>query len=88
MIYGAINSESINEKGHPICVCGCRVKKDTLSEMNNVFKGAKTEGGGEKKEKTVLKGRLKVKVEGQRREGGERAPPRLRLSWPELLSLL
>lgn len=70
MIYGAINSESINEKGHPICVCGCRVKKDTLSEMNNVFKGAKTGRG--KKEKSVLKGRLEVKVEGQKR-GGERA---------------
>ena len=53
MIYGAINSESINEKGHPICVCGCRVKKDTLSEMNNVFKGAKTEGGGEKKRRKL-----------------------------------
>lgn len=72
MIYGAINSESINEKGHPICVCGCRVEKDTLSEMNNVFKGAKT--GMEKKEKSMLKGRLKVKVERDRKEKEERGP--------------
>lgn len=72
MIYGAINSESINEKGHPICVCGCGVEKDTLSEMNNVFKGAKT--GMEKKEKSMLKGRLKVKVERDRKEKEERGP--------------
>lgn len=85
MIYGAINSESINEKGHPICVCGCRVKKDTLSEMNNVFKGAKT-GRGKKGEICVKR---KVGSQGRGTEKRRRkGPPRLRLSWPELLSLL